>query len=143
MPCDKCNCHFSFWAIFLIFYHPLPCPPPPTAPKTKSSTKMKKPLEISSFYTSVPKIMIICYTVSMVCDRCNCYFILGYFLPFYPNNSPKNENFKKMKKSLEISSFYKSAPKIMIICYTVPEIWHVTHVNCYFSFGAIFCPFTP
>ena len=28
----------------------------------------------------------------------------------------------------------------MIICCTVPEIWHVT--DNYFSFWAIFCPFT-
>ena len=49
-------------------------------------------------------------------------FILGYIFPFYPPNSPKNENFKTIKKILEIS-FYKSVPKIMIICYTVPEIY--------------------
>ena len=42
------------------------------------------------------------------------FFILGYFLPFYPLNSRKNENVKKIKKLLEISSFYTSVPKIMI-----------------------------
>ena len=26
------------------------------------------------------------------------FFILGYFLPFYPPNRAKNQNFKKMKK---------------------------------------------
>ena len=39
----------------------------------------------------------------MVRDRCNYYFfILGYFLPFYPDtplNSSKNQTFKKMKKA--------------------------------------------
>ena len=44
---------------------------------------------------------------------------------------------------MEISSFYTSVPKTMIICYTVPEIWWVTRCNCYFSFWAIFFPFTP
>ena len=29
---------------------------------------------------------------------------------------------------MEISSFYTSKPKIMIICYTVPEIWSVTDI---------------
>ena len=29
---------------------------------------------------------------------------------------------------MEISSFYKSVTKIMIICYTVPEMWCVTDV---------------
>ena len=33
------------------------------------------------------------------------FFIWGYFLPFYPTNSPKNQNFKKMKTSLEIDQF--------------------------------------
>ena len=27
------------------------------------------------------------------------FFILGYFLPFYPFNSKKNQSFKKMKKT--------------------------------------------
>ena len=63
---------------------------------------------------------------------------MGYFLSFYPPISPKNENFKKMKKPLEISSFYTSVPKIMIICYAVPEIWHVTHVIFIFHFRLFF-----
>ena len=54
------------------------------------------------------------------------FFILGYFLPFYPPNSPKNQNSKKMKKTLEISSFYTCAPKIMIRRCAVPEKWYAT-----------------
>ena len=46
-----------------------------------------------------------------------------------------------MKKSEEILSLYTCVLKIMIICYTVPGIWHMTRCN-YFSFWAIFCPFT-
>ena len=42
---------------------------------------------------------------------------------------------KMKKKHLEIFSFYTSVPKIMIISYTVPEIWHVTHVIFIFYFG--------
>ena len=62
-----------------------------------------------------------------------------------PRNTPKNENLKKKKKKkhLEILSFYTSVPEIMIICYTVPEIWHVTNVIVIFYFGLFFCPFTP
>ena len=78
----------------------------------------------------------------MKCTRQNFFVILGHFLPFYPNNTPKNENFKKMKKSLEIS-FYKSAPKIMIISYTVPEIWHMTHVIVIFHLGLFFVLLSP
>ena len=34
------------------------------------------------------------------------FFILGYFLPFYHPNNQKNQNFRKMIKHLEISSFH-------------------------------------
>ena len=36
----------------------------------------------------------------MTCDTSKfLFFILGYFFHFYPPHSPKNENFKKMKKT--------------------------------------------
>ena len=69
---------------------------------------------------------------------------MGYFLPFYHPNSPKNQNFKekknnnnkntkqknnkqtnKQKRHLEIS-FYTCVPKTMIRWCTVPEIWCTT-----------------
>ena len=82
--------------------------------------KWEKTLEVSSFYTSVPKIMIISYTVPEMWREMDviaiCHF--GQFLALLPPYSPKNENVKKMKKKrLEISSFNTSEPKIMIICY--------------------------
>ena len=42
---DRCNCHFSFWAIFLHFY-------PPNSPKNQNFEKMKKknPGAIIIFY---------------------------------------------------------------------------------------------
>ena len=46
----------------------------------------------------------------------------------------QSENFKTMKKGLEIS-FYTSVPKIMITCYPVPEIWHVSDVIVISHFG--------
>ena len=59
------------------------------------------------------------------------FFILAYFLPSYtplppPPNSTKNQDLKKMKKTLEILSFYTSVPKIMIRSGIVPEIWCAT-----------------
>ena len=69
------------------------------------------------------------------------FVILDHFFPFYLLNNLKNKNLKKWKKRLEISSFYNSVPKIMIICYTVPEMWCVIDVVFYFSLWAIFCPF--
>ena len=43
----------------------------------------EKHLEISSFYTCLPK------NLELV--------VLGHFLPFYPTKNPKNQSFEKMK----------------------------------------------
>ena len=43
-----------------------------------------------------------------------------------------------MKELLEMSSFYISVLKIMVICYTVPDIWHVTDVIVIFNAGLFF-----
>ena len=47
---------------------------------------------------------------------------MGYFLHFFPPNSLKNQNSKKLKKSLEISSLYTCAPKMIIRWCMAPEI---------------------
>ena len=54
-------------------------------------------------------------------------FPFGLFLPFYPPNSLKNENFKKKKMQKQPGDII-ILPKIMIIGYTVSEIWHMTDV---------------
>ena len=59
------------------------------------------------------------------------------FCPFTSLAIQKIKNSKKRKKCLEISSFYTSASKTMIICHTVPEIWHVMDVIFYFHFGLL------
>ena len=72
--------------------------------------------------------------------------IIFHFEPFFALLSPyslKNQNFKKLKTLLEISSFHTSVPKIMIICYTVPETWHMTDVIVTFHFGLFFALLTP
>ena len=56
---DGCFCYFSFWTIFCPFT-------PLTAPKLKISKKRNKCLEMSSCYTSVPKIITIRYTVPLL-----------------------------------------------------------------------------
>ena len=70
------------------------------------------------------------------------FFILDNFLPIYALKTQKIKILRKPKKHLEILSLYNSVPKIMIICYTVPDMAR-DRCNCYFSFWAIFCPFTP
>ena len=57
-------------------------------------------MEISSFYTSVPKIMIICYIVPEIWCVIDVIVIFhfGLFFANLPPSSPKNLNFKKLKK---------------------------------------------
>ena len=122
-------------------------PPPLTARKMKISKKWKQHLAISSFYTSAPKLMIIGYTVLEMWHGTDMIvvFILGNFLPFYPPppNTQKNENFKKIKKNpRDIIILHKSIPKLMNICYTVPEICCVMDIIVIFHFG-LFFPLLP
>ena len=74
-----------------------------------------------------------------VTDRIFCHF--GQFFLHLPPKNLKNQNFEKNIKCLEIL-FYTSAPKIRIICYTAPEIWHVTDVIVIFQLD-YFLPFYP
>ena len=136
MACDVCNFYFSFWAFFYPFT-------PLTAQKIKISKKFKKFLEISSFYTSVPKIMIIGYTVPEIWHMTDIIVIFHFGLFFCPFTVQKMKISKKIKKFLEISSFYTSVPKIIIICYTVPGIWHVMYVIFIFHFGLFFTLLPP
>ena len=61
------------------------------------------------------------------------YCQFGPFFVFYLNNDPKIQNFEKMEK----------APggiiiQMMIIWYTIPEIWHVTDSIFVSYFGLVF-----
>ena len=72
------------------------------------------------------------------------FFILEYFLPFYPTNSPKIQNLKKNEKK-------KKNPGDIILHKCTRNHDHMlyrsrdmAHDECnYFSFWAIFCPFNP
>ena len=120
----------SFWTIF--------CPLTPLrTQKIKILKKWKKCLKISSFSTSVPKIMIIYYITDV-----SVIFHLGYFLPFYPHNNSKNQNLKKNGKT---------PCDIMILHMCTKNHDHMlcgswdmvcNGCKCYFSFWAIFCPFS-
>ena len=73
------------------------------------------------------------------------FVILGHFLLFYHTNNAKIKILKirRKKKCLEISSLYTSVPKIMILCYTVHEIWRMTYVIVIFHFGLFFALLPP
>ena len=71
------------------------------------------------------------------------FFILDNFLPFYSPNSSKMKISEKWKKKTLEMSFYTSVPKLMIICFTVPEIWCVTDVVVFFFILGDIFPFYP
>ena len=87
-----------------------------------------------------PKILIICYTVRETWHVTDVAFIFLFWAiccSFTHLTAQNMKISKKWKKRLEIPSFYTS-----IICYTVPEIWHVTDVTVIFHFG-LFLSFYP
>ena len=108
----------------------------------KISKQWKNGLE-TSFYTSasVLKIMIICYTVPQIWHVSDVIIIfcfrqfLALLLP-PPSRPPKIS--QKWKKHLKVSAFTTSVLKIMIICFIVPEIWHLMDVVVSFNFGLFF-----
>ena len=107
----------------------------------KISKKWKKCLEISSFNTSVPKILITCFSIPEV--WCVTYVIVTFHFELFFALltlliAQKITISKNWKHHLDISSFYTCVPKIMIICYTVPEIWCMTVAIVIFHFGPIF-----
>ena len=97
---DRCNCYFSFWAIFCPFT-------PLTAQKIKILKKWKKHLEISSFYIRVPKIMIRWCMVSEIWWMTDVIVIshFGLLFALLPPSAQKIKILKKQKKLQEISSF--------------------------------------
>ena len=69
------------------------------------------------------------------------FFVLLRFT-FYPPNSPKSEKFKKMKKAPGDITILHKCIKHHDMLYCFCDMVH-DRCNCYFSFWAIFCPFTP
>ena len=146
----------GMWQMYLLFFIlTIFCPfTPLTAQKTKISKNFKKCLEISSFYTSVPKTMIICtknHDYMLYCswdmthDGCNCCFSFwAIFYPFTPLTAWKI----RISKKWEIKM-----PEGIIVLHNCTKnydywlycSWDMVRdgCNCYFSFWAIFYPFTP
>ena len=101
---------------------------PPNKPKNQNFEKMKKYNWRYYHFTNVYHKWQ-SYDVRFLRYRTRqteFFVILGHILPFYPPKGLKNQNLKKWKRYREILSFYTSLPEIMIICYTVPEIWCAT-----------------
>ena len=124
---------------FLPFYPPHP---PLKLKEIKTKKKKKKLLEISSFYTCVPKIKIIWCPVPEIwseIDRIFCRF--GPFLPFcYPWQPAKSKLWKSEKKP---------HGDIILQMRTINEnhmmygSWDMEHDwQNFLSLWTIFCPFT-
>ena len=66
-----------------------------------SEKRKKKPRDVSWFYTGEQTIMIIWYTVLEIWPMTDVIVIFhfGLFFALLPPNSPKNQNFEKMKKT--------------------------------------------
>ena len=82
----------SFWVIFCLL----------TLLTTQNFEKIKKCLEILSFYTCLPQMLIIQCLAPEISSMTEFFVILGHFLPFDPPNNPKNQNFEKTKKPGDI-----------------------------------------
>ena len=146
MARNRFNCYFLFWAIFLPFHLP-------NSPKNQNLEKVKKDTWRYHHFTYVyhklwlDDVRLLRYGSW----RMWLFFILDYYLPFYPHNSPKKQNFEKIK----------STPRDIIILHTctkwcmygwcmvygwwcmVPEIWCVTDVIVISHFGPFFALLLP
>ena len=120
--------NLSFWTIFCPFT-------PLTTWKINILKNWKKtPEDIITLHkcTKNHDHMLYCSS-DMVCNGRHFYFLhWAIFCHFTSLTAEKSKLKKKWKKRLEISSFYNSVPKLMIICYTVPEMWHLTDVIIFY-----------
>ena len=126
---------FSFWTIFCTFT---------PASVTTQRCKMKKtPGDIIILHKcTINDNHMIYGSWDINYNRQIFFVILGHFLPFYPPNSPKNENIKKMKTSADIIILHKCTKTNDHRLYCS---WDMVFdgCNCCFLFWANFCPFTP
>ena len=105
--CDRQN-FLSFRPFFALL-------PPPKNPKNKNFEKMKKTTgDIILHNCTINENHMMYSSWDMKCDGQNFSSFWTVLCPF------SFKIFKNWKKYLEISSFYTSVPKIMIICYIVP-----------------------
>ena len=110
-------CHFGLFFALL---------PPPNNPENQNFEKiLKKP------FITLPKCtknydQMMYGTWDMVRDRCKCYFSFwAIFCPFYPPNSLKNQNLKKIKKLPEdIIALHKCTKSYDHMIY---ESWYKLH----------------
>ena len=89
---------------------------------------------MSSFYNCIPKVTIIWCMLPEICH-------FGPFFPFYLPNNPENQDFEKVKKSLEMSSFYTCVPEVR--SYDVCFLRYGVRQTKFFVILGHFWPFHP
>ena len=95
---------------FVIFGHFLPFHPTNNL-KNQNFEQMKKtPGDIINLSLRTTNDDHMYGSWDIECNRQKFFVILDQFLLFYPPKNPENQNFEKMIKGLEISSFYTSVP---------------------------------
>ena len=134
MECNRQN-FLSFWTVFLPFY-------PSNNPKNQKFEKMKKLPGRYHFIRVYHKWQS--YDVWFLryeARRTECFVILDHFLPFYPPNNQKNQNFEKTNKP----------PRDIIILHmcTINDnhmMYRSWDMECdrqnFLSSWTVFCPFT-
>ena len=122
MACDRCNYfHFGLYVSHLLL-------PPGVIIIWHKCTKNHDHMLYSSW--------------DMARDRCNFFSFWPIFCPFCPPNSPKNQNLIKKKKTPgDIIILHKCTKNRAHMLYCS---WDMVRDRCnwYFSFWAVFCPFT-
>ena len=124
MVYDGWNCYFLFSAIFCPFDSP-------NSPK-KSFRTMEKTTTTTTpnwRYHHFPQVYqkswsyAILFLRYMVCDRCNCYFSFWAIFCLFTALTAQKIKILKLKKKSKKQKPKKLPADIMIICYTVPEIY--------------------
>ena len=128
MEHDRQN-FLSFWTIFCIFT-------PLTTKKNKNFEKMENtPDDIIQVYHKSQSYDV--WFLRYWAQQTEFFVILGNFLPFYPSNNLKNQNFEKMR---EIITLYMCTINDNYMIYGSWDIKH-DRQNC-LSFWTVFWPFT-
>ena len=127
---DRMFCHFRPFFALLTPYQPK---------KSKFLKNVKNLRDIIIWHMCTINDNDMMYgSYDMKHDKHNFLLFWTVFGPFTLLTTQKNQNFENLKKtSADIINLHKCT-KIMIMCYTVPEIWHVTDVIVIFHFGLFF-----
>ena len=133
-------CHFAtFFCLFSL--------PPPTSPSPLTTRKIiilkkwKKPGDIVILHMCTKNDNYIMYGSWEIEHHDRIFYHFKPFLPFYPTNNPKIQDFEKTKEAPGDIILHKCTQKSW--SYAILILRYGVRCNFYFSFWAIFCLFIP